>query len=326
MNDWLFTWQSIFKETEKKWALLSKDEQDEQIKYLEEAAGTLLDTWTELDEKLNQLRVEVGNKSSICYHSKGTLYYELEMFEHAIYELKREKTNGDKEELRRLYLGFAFLFANKFAEAKEMFLYLVHISRQTVIKHFAHVGLGCVLTKEERFDDAIASFEAAKELTSTVDVVYNLGICNFLKAAYPLAKDYFITYCEQIPEDGEALFYLGCCQWEEGDKDAAWASWTTSIHLLDSQQALLSLAYVCEWHGYHYAAIHCYKRIQEKHGNSIQVLHGFAWNYALLDDKENAFKFFREVYVLDPSNQGAKDSLNWLEKSWPDIRERMLME
>lgn len=299
---------------------MSSEEQEDQLKYLEETAGALLDQWTELDEKINDLREHLGESTMEPYESKGTTYYQLEMFEKAVEELEQERPSGEKDDMRRLYIGFASLFANKLTKARETFLYILQVSRRPPIRHFAFVGLGCVQTQEQRVDDAIASFHSAKELTSTTDVVYNLGICYFHDEAFALAKEYLISYCEEVPEDGEAFFYLGCCQWQLGEKDVAWASWTTSIHLLDSEEALLSLAYVCEWHGYHFVAVHCYRRIKEKHGSSTKVLHGLAWNYALMDDKENALKYFREVLWLDPSNRNIKQSLNWLEETWPEIQ------
>jgi tetratricopeptide (TPR) repeat protein len=326
LNDWLQSWQSIFKETEKKWALLSSDEQKDQLNYLEETAGALLDTWTELDEKINGLREDAGKTLMVSYESRGTTLYELDMFEQALEELQKERTSGEKDEIRRLYIGFSSLFAQNLNKAKETFIYILQASTKPQIRHFAYVGLGCVQTQEDRVDDAIASFQSAKQLTSTKDVVYNLGICYFYEEAFQLAKEYFMTYCEQEPNDGEALFYLGCCQWQNGEIDVAWASWTTSIHLLNSLEALMSLAYVCEWHGYHFVAVHCYRRILEKHGTSIRVLHGLAWNYALMDDKENALKYFREGLWLDPSNQNIKKSLNWLGKTWPEIRDQQFAD
>ncbi|WP_332693249.1 tetratricopeptide repeat protein [Halalkalibacter lacteus] len=322
MKEWLSSWNTIYEKIEKKWSLLSQSEQANELAYLEETAGMLLDKWTELDEKINELKIDDHSTDRVVsYHSKGTTYYELDMFAEAARTLKMESSTGEKDELRRLYLGYAFLFSEQLEKAKETFLYIIQVSYFPYLKHFALVGLGCVQTRQQRIEDAIVSFQNANQLTSTNDVVYNLGICYFTNEAFHLAKDYFASYVEQEPEDGEALFYLGCCQWETGEHDAAWSSWTTSIHLLDSKEALLSLAYVCEWHGFHQAAIHCYKRVQEKYLESVNVLHGIAWNYALLDDKENALKAFREALFLDPNNANVCFSLNWLRQGWPEVSE-----
>ncbi|MFC0470255.1 hypothetical protein ACFFHM_06865 [Halalkalibacter kiskunsagensis] len=322
MKDWLSSWNTIYEKIEKKWALLSESEQANQLAYLEETAGMLLDKWTELDEKINDLKLFANSSDKfISYDSKGTTYYQLDMFEEAARALIIEETTGEQDELRRLYLGYALLFSEQLEKAKETFLYLIQVSYLPYLKHFAFVGLGCVQTREQRIEDAIVSFQNANQLTSTSDVVYNLGICYFSNEAFHLAKEYFGKCIEQTPEDGEALFYFGCCQWETGDRDAAWSSWTTSIHLLDSKEALMSLAYVCEWHGFHQVAVHCYKRVQEKFLESVNVLHGIAWNYALLGDKENAYRAFREALFLDPNNANVCFSLNWLRQSWPEVSE-----
>ncbi len=314
------SWNAIYKNIEKKWAFMSEKEQEQQLAYLEETAGSLLDKWTELDEKIHDLKQpKNGRGITFSYFSKGTTFYDLEMFEQAAKTLKKEKVTGSNDEIRRLYLGFSYLFANHFDLAKESFLYLIQVSAYPIITHFAHVGMGCVHTKEERLDEAIASFEKANELTSSNDVVYNLGICYFFNKVFHIAKPYFQDYVEQVPDDGEAFFFLGCCHYEEGELDEAWTAWTTSISLLDSEEALIALAYVCEWHGYHQAAIHCYKRVQEKHVQSVRVWHGLAWNYALLEDKINAVNAFEAAIKLDPGNEKVEQSLNWLQESWPEM-------
>ncbi|MDT8859979.1 tetratricopeptide repeat protein [Alkalihalobacillus sp. MEB130] len=326
MNDWINSWNAIYENIEKKWAFMSEVEQEKQVAYLEETAGMLLDKWTELDEKIHELKDPKHDNITFSYFSKGTTFYELEMFEQAARTLKKEKIKGPNDELRRLYLGFAYLFSEQLSDAKETFLFVIQVSQYPSLKHFAHVGLGCVLTREERLDEAIVSFEHANELTSSLDVVYNLGICYYFNEVFHIAKQYLSTYIQQVPDDGEAYFFLGCCHWQEGNTNEAWTSWTTSISLLDSKESLLALAYVCEWHGYHQAAIHCYKRVQEKHTRSVQTLHGLAWNYALLDDKENALSMFHEALQMEPDNESIRFSLIWLKKSWPEILELQLVD
>ncbi len=320
LNDWLTSWHAIYQDAEKKWPLMTQIDQKKYLCYLEETAGELIDQWTALDELLNHLRADQAQLHSLLhYHSLGTTYYQLEMFAQAADQLILEKATGEQEEIRYLYLGFAYLFSNQLQKAKEKYLYLIQISQNTYIKHFAFVGLGCVQTRLDCMEDAIESFESANRLTTTSDVVYNLGICYFSIEAFHLAKLYFTDYLRHIPEDGEALFLLGCCQWQEGAREAAWTSWLTSVNLLDSAYALLALAYVCEWHGHHQAAIHCYRRIQTKEHDQANILHGIAWNYALLEDKTNALTAFREALRIEPMNTDIQKSLFWLNENWPEL-------
>ncbi|TWI58898.1 tetratricopeptide repeat protein [Halalkalibacter nanhaiisediminis] len=320
MNDWLTSWHAIYQKTKTQWPLMTAHNQEKHLRYLEEIAGVLIDQWSELDEMLNHLRVDKEQLDSLVdYHSVGTVYYQLEMFGQAADLLATEKTIGVQDELRQLYVGFACLFSNRLQKAKETFLYLIQVSQHFYIKHFAFVGLGCVHTRLMRIEDAIEAFENAKRLTTTNDVVYNLGVCYFAIEAFHLAEPYLVDYLRQVPDDGQALFLLGCCQWENGAIDAAWTSWLTSVNLLDSVHALLALAYVCEWHGHHQAAIHCYKRIQTKDHDQGNILHAIAWNYALLEDKTNAIKTFREALRIDPRNVNIQKSLFWLSEYWPEL-------
>ena len=200
-------------------------------------------------------------------------------------------------------------------------MFAVQFCNYPFLKHFAYIGLGCVHVRTDRVEDAIIAFDCANELSTTNDVVYNLGICYFYIKAYHIAADYFESYLNQAPNDGEVLLFLGCCQWENGLKEDAWTSWTTGIHLLDSTEALVNLAYVLEWHGHHYAAIHCYKCAQTKHIQKVETLHGLAWNYALINEQEQALRSFREALRLDPANTSIQQSLLWLSHEQPEYME-----
>ncbi len=147
-----------------------------------------------------------------------------------------------------------------------------------------------------RTDQAIASFERANTLTANPDVVYNLGVCHYTVNNFAIAKDYFEQSLQFFSEDGEACYLLGCCEWELGYKERALEAWMMSLQLLHTPAALQSLAFVCEWHGYHLAAIHCYQRLKKLHSSQVDWLHGLAWNYALLDNVEEANRYFQELF------------------------------
>ncbi len=298
----------------KNWGALAEDDRKKRMSYLEEAASELLDLWSMLDERLHDFTSERERLRPYYYRSVGTIYYELEMFERAAQELVKEKAFGEQEEIRLLYLAFSFLFANQLEHAKESFLYVVQTSTERFVKHFSYIGLGCINIRIGKVEEAIHTFELAKQLTPTADVVYNLGICHFAEEAFHIAKLYFHEYVAHVPHDGEAIFLLGCCEWQVGNKDEAWALWLASMQLLDAPDALFALAYVCEWHGHHEAAIHCYKQLQGKKYNEVSVLHGLAWNYALLGRKDEAVASFHQALTIEPTNQSIHQSLAWLDQ------------
>lgn len=298
-------------------------ERKKQVELLENKAGELLDLWTYLDEHLQKLKRNSQRNEALAYSSSGTVYYELSMYNKAIYLLKNEVAIGPLDDVRRLYLAYAYLFTAQYDEAKEQFLYVLHASRIWLMKHFCYVGLGLLYTQTDQIDEAIHHFERAKQITTTTDVMYNLGICFFVKEQYALAKEYFNQYLLAVPDDSEAMFYLGCCYWNEENRDQAWAYWLSSLQHTPSQETVLAVAHVCEWLGNHQMAIHCYKQMQRK---NVDVLHGLAWNYALLKRKEEAYQSFRDALHTDPSNKKLHASLAWLNRHWPEGKWLQLMQ
>ncbi|WP_088102179.1 tetratricopeptide repeat protein [Halalkalibacter urbisdiaboli] len=320
MDKWLESWERLYEYIDKKWPYLPEKEQEVHIEHLEEVAESLLDAWTDMDEKLALLKTKLDERHpQIAYQSKGTTYYQLEMFQEATETLEQEQETGEKDELRRLYLAYSYLYIGAMNRAFEHFLYLIQTSQNVMIEHFSYVGLGCYYVQEEKYDEAIDAFEHANTLTTSEDVVYNLGICHYVTKSFHVAKQYFSKAIQMLPEDGEAYFFLGCCHWKIGHEEQAFSTWMECLQLLNTPYALQALAYVCEWHGHHLAAVHCYKRMIAIGEKQVNVLHGLAWNLALLDMREDALRIFDEIVQIEPNYKQVHVSLQWLQSVW-DVR------
>ena len=98
---------------------MSQNEKATHIDYLEEIAGSLLDEWTEMDEKIALLRNEKQDlEQFLPYQSIGTVYYQLDMFDKAIESFEKERVFGIQEEMRQLYLGYSYLFSEQLTKGK----------------------------------------------------------------------------------------------------------------------------------------------------------------------------------------------------------------
>ena len=197
-------------------------------------------------------------------------------------------------------------------------MYLLKTSRVPLIRHFSCVGLGCLYAQVNQFDEAIHFFERAKRITETTDVMYNLGVCFFATCMFSIAKQYFQTYVASNRDDSEALFFLGCCYYHDGEKEKAWSCWLASLQQDVTAELLLALAYVFEWTGNHEMAINCYKQLQAMRYADVDIFHGLAWNYALLENEEKAIDAFQKALAIDPDNDQVAQSLSWLERHWPE--------
>ncbi len=315
------SWNELYQAIETHWSSFTVTEKKEQLTFLEESAQSLLDSWGEMEEKLAVLKQKENTEETIrpTYQSVGTSYYILELFDKAQKALLREQATGAENELRMLYLGFSALYTNDDHVVLETFLYLIQTSRSQMIRHFSYVGLGCYYTQLDQIEKATELFQHANELTTSADVVYNLGVCHYVNKHFSIAKTFFNETLKMLPEDGESYFLLGCCEWELGNRKKAWECLLSALGLLYSKESLLAFAKMSEWHGHHQIAIHCYKRIEDLTERSSETTHGLAWNYALMDEYEKAINLFSELTMNDPHDLDVRRSINWLVDYWPKL-------
>ncbi|MED1601541.1 tetratricopeptide repeat protein [Alkalihalophilus marmarensis] len=325
MSEFIHQWDQLYTAAHKNWHLFSAKEKEEQLHFLEEAAQSLLESWSDMEEKLIDLKQKKEGATEVpSYESRGTSFFTLEMFEQASAAFLTEEASGEANDVRLLYLGYSFLYTEAYTKAIETFLYLIQSKAPAVISHFAYVGLGCLYTQLEDFDQAIYSFEKANELTTSMDVVYNLGVCHYVKKEYSQAAHYFKETIKELEEDGEAYFFLGCCLIESGYKREAWNCFLSALCLLYTDEALLAFAKVSEWHGHHQMAIHCYKRLESLGRRTIETRHGLAWNYALIEEYEHAIELFTELNQSGNDDESIAQSVRWLIAHWPHAQSEEL--
>ncbi|KMK76409.1 tetratricopeptide repeat protein [Alkalihalobacillus pseudalcaliphilus] len=317
METWLqqIDWVEKLKES---WNAKSGDKQKEAIDQLETYAQSILDYWGVLEEEIAVLKKQLKKEeTATLYQSKGTVYFKLDMFNEAISYFLKEELTGIDDELRHLYLGYAYLYVNEWVKAKDQFLYMMSFTKDTAILHDVYIGLACISCKQENFEQAIDYFEKARKwLTDNDDVVYNLGVCHFLNQSYEQAILYFYEAIELNGDDGEAYYYLGICLIEIGKRQAGFRAWGQAMPLLNSSDTLLALAYMLEWNGLFRQAIDCYRKLYGDKREIEKCLHGLAWNYGMLNKQELSRQYFNQLFELNPTHSLATQSFQWLQEAW----------
>ncbi|WP_096200905.1 tetratricopeptide repeat protein [Bacillus sp. FJAT-45350] len=319
MEQWRKQWETVYQSLKQTHKYISDEEKQKQLKTLHTATEFALDTWAEMEEKVNLLEEEIDDvdESVTTYTSKGTSYFKLNMFDHAIVEFQKEKNKFWKhQELLQLYIGFSQLYTNKFDQAKETFLYLLHLRPSMIEKHFAYVGLGCLHSQHQQFDEALTFYEKALSLTMNSDVVYNIGMCHYNLDEPHLAIPYFKKSIKLIGEDGESYYYLGRCYSMLEQPTKAFEAWMSALQIAETKEFLLALAYEFEWLGYYLAALHCYKRLVTLGYTDHTVNHGLAWNYGLLDERSKSKELFTALIERNPTDVNIFISYLWLLKTW----------
>ncbi|MFV8828339.1 tetratricopeptide repeat protein [Alkalihalobacterium sp. APHAB7] len=310
-------WEMMMEQLKNNWKKIGENERNDYINELAKLNEAVLDKWVEMDEELHVLKDEIKNFSYECtsYSSKGTSYFELDLYHQAIEEFLKE-IKAHRHPIVKLYLAYSYLYVQNYEKAKEWFLYLIHSKESISSQHFAYVGLGCLMAQQEKYDEAITYFEKSLSLTNNSDVVYNLGMCHFLQHQPSLALPYFREAIELLPEDGDVYYFLGRCYVELDKYDQACQTWVTGLQLVESKGMLQTLAYEMEWMGYYAGAIHCYKRLLALGFDDTEVYHGLAWNYGLMDMRQSADKLFMHLIQENPYQVNCWISYLWLLQAW----------
>ncbi|SDB91161.1 CDC27 family protein [Shouchella lonarensis] len=256
------------------------------VKTLEHMTQQLLNLWGTMDEQLQALKHELANRRAfLAYETKGTELFAADCFEQALEQLQTEEACGEADCVRRLYVGYAALYTEKNECARDHFAYVLQVAVTPLLTHFAYFGLGLLAMVRHDWEQAIIHFERAESLTSNTDVVYNLGVCYYLLGAYESAACYFHTYVNRH-EDCDVYVLWGLSLMKAGRVEEGKKVWLASAALTDSDALLARLAESAEWFGVHDLACHCYEQLMQINGETIPLLHGFAWNKALSGDEE----------------------------------------
>lgn len=322
MEKWVNDWHTRYHNLKK--SLQEDSEFNETLNdELAKECGALLETWMEMEDKLDDIKELKGDKkaldSSSVAHLEGPTYFNLEIFDKSIQSLKKEILSEQKNELvLYLYLGYSYLYEAKIDECKEAFLYVIHTTLNSLEKHFAYVGLGCLNGRVHRYEEAIHYFEKANLLYNNSDVPYNIGMALVMLTHYQLAIPYLEKAIKENSEDGEARYFLGSCYLKLGNETKAFEAWYAALQLLEYKDLLVTIAYQFEAYGYYTAAIQCYKRLESLGYQEAWVDHGIAWNYGLLEEKQLAISMFEELLLTNPEDTNIWISFIWLLSIWKE--------
>ena len=324
MEKWVNDWHSRY------WKLKKMVENNSQFnenlyEELAKECGALLETWMEMEDKLDdikemkQLEQPLPKEKLDPKEIEGLKYFNLELFDKAIHCLKSEISKERKHELvLYLYLGFSYLYEGKLDEGKEAFLFVIQTSLNSLEKHFAYVGLGCLYGRFHKYEEAIHYFEKADTLYNNIDVPYNIGMAFVMLNKYSLAISYLEKTVATNPEDGEALYFLGHCYLKIGNETKAFEAWYTALQILEYKDLLITIAYEFEKCGYYSAAIHCYKRLEALGFHEAWVYHGIAWNYGLLEEKDLSITMFEKLLLTHEEEVNIWISYLWLLSKWEE--------
>ena len=317
MKEWI-------EEFEKGMDILANTKQEEEhdviFRELEWMKELTLDTWSAMDEQLEQWLMKKQEKHEKKYRSRGTAYYDLHMYEQAAKQFIIELRRLEHPTLR-LYAGYSYMKLGQYVDAQLHFNYVRNFAENHQAIYLALCGLAHMHVNLKRYEEAIKYYEKALRINSHPDVVYNLGMCFF----HINKPEYALPYIEYLlmltPEDYHAYYLLGRCYLLLDDKERAKSAWLCALQLTTEKDDLLAIAFELEEMGYYLTAIHCYKRLLQCGHRENSIIHGLAWNYGLLDKRELSIKWFNKLFFQREEVEPTVSlSFVWLLKKWDDKR------
>ncbi|MBU9714626.1 tetratricopeptide repeat protein [Evansella tamaricis] len=303
---------------------LSDEEKHYWVKHLSKSHEKMLEVWSEQLDLLDEVKEKLLHSAPLTFDKSlldipGISYFNLGLYEKALDELNME-LRGDAHHARiYLYKGFSHLYMNDGEVTKESFLNTIHQSMDPLEKHFAFLGLGIYEGRGSNIEQAISYFEKAESLLFNPDVVYNLGICYLLLEMPEQALPYFKKVIDANEGDAEGYYWLGKCYFDSGDRTYGMETWYKAVQTFDSKELLLSLAVEFEEKEFFTCSLYCYERLHELGYDEATILHGIAWNYGLMDEREKSTEGFQQLLKDHPGDINAWISYLWLLIKWDEF-------
>nr|WP_078596887.1 tetratricopeptide repeat protein [Evansella clarkii] len=319
-------WDTIYAWLNEQGSHLSEYEKSYWLAQLAEQHEKMLEKWSERLELLDEIKEKLVTSAPYSFNKEnenceGISYFNLGLYEKTLEFFSAEAKEKLLSPRKNLYTGYAALYTGDGDKAKESFLNVLHQTSDPLEKHFSYLGLGLQEGQRQNTEQAVLYLEKAELLLFNPDVVYNLGICYLLMEMPDEALPYFKKTISAGDVDPDVFFWLGKCYLETGNHTEAMEVWYHAAEKFNSKELLLTLALEFEEMELFSGALYCYRKLEKQGCDPAVVYHGLAWNYGLLDEREEAKKFFRMLFEQDKRNSNGWISYLWLLISWADRQE-----
>jgi tetratricopeptide (TPR) repeat protein len=265
-----------------------------------------------IDLKPNEL---LTSSLQLRNFQRGVGFFNLLMFPEAIAEFERVlEISGQPFVLARLYLGISCLMQNRFADAKQQFKLLEHMSDDPFILSTVYHARGILEFHEGDLEGAIRFFSKAQQLIPDLkDLDYNLGVCHAKTGKYVQALQSFMKCYKSDPQDWEAGLLTAKFWRLLGDPEEALVYVNELGRTFSSHPEILALRadLMLELNNLEHAEESYRKLVQEnpKFGRGYS---GLGWIALLRGDFGTARGYFLKHLSMEPESMEATFHYAWL--------------
>ena len=257
--------------------------------------GDKIKAYNELKKIFNKNKSDLNVLYNLSYMSE-ILNYKDEAIKGYTFILKKKP--GDWNASLNLYL--IYIKNNKLDDA------LVLVRSLLNIKPNFYQGLrdlAFILLEKNKFNEAYKNINLAINIKS--DDYFAFNIRGLIEMKLNKINNSIISFNNSIkinPKDPSCYNNLGKSYQELGDIIIAFKNYKKSYKLdKNYAPALINIANIMQLRGRHKSAIKFYKKTINNYDNS-EIYSNIAKAYSEINDTENANKYFKEAYKLNPKN------------------------
>lgn len=174
---------------------------------------------------------------------------------------------------------------------------------------------GNTLYEEQKYEDAIAAYQAIVEANPDAYVIYkNIGNCYFQLQKYEEAEECYNKILEKDPQDADALLLIGNTYANRGREDTA-MEWYEKIEFekITDQTVLFNLGSNFYKQSKFDQALKYYRRAVEIQPDFLDAVYYLGLTYLAMNNNPEAVASFEKYLELDCSSERADQVRNFIE-------------
>ncbi|MFC4078046.1 tetratricopeptide repeat protein [Salinithrix halophila] len=299
----------------------------EEFHQIQQVCDHVLEGWISLEERVSSLlneepdlaaeEEEVGEEfwldgQVVRSFREGQGYYQLKMFGEAKPYFDQVVKEAPDFLLGRVYLALSDFQQRKWDDAFREFHLVAETSDHPRFAAFARHMLGCVHVQRGEDEKAIRQFDKALTLNpENGDAWFNLGACQYRLGQYAEAIPYFFHALHLDRDDWEAMYYLSCCYKEAGEWEGV-HFWRRAVYEKTNSPAVMeTIAQDFEESGDVEAALRWYRKLAATDPKRASAYHGMSWSLWLKGCQEEALLVLQKGLTIDPRNPDTLFTYVW---------------
>jgi len=272
------------------------------IKQFEKEHGLEIGPIEDENKDVEQEEVVIElDESDFLDFQKGIGFFDLWMYDEAVFHLEKIMDKYPDFNLARLYTAMTYFQRNNLDEAKRQLNFLFHYTEDSDLLSLGHNLLGMIEGKNKQYDKAISEFQQAIiNRTDWYEPKFNLAMVYFRIGNY---QDTILLLKEVLnrrPVDWEVAYYLGK-SYQNLDHVIVANEWFKKVYDMTKQPKMIQqIATNFENRKQYNQAVYWYEKWHKLEPARTEPILALIKDYWLLGDDARATTYIKKYFSAYP--------------------------